>query len=100
MDDAANTAEAPEAERPVPATTRGMTPRELARLLRISPDRVRAMIVAGELGAVNTAPVRCGRPRFVVLRHHLAKWEEGRKAVQPKASKRRRPMNVIDFYPD
>ena len=100
MDDCANTAEAPEAKGPAPNTTRGMTPRELARLLRISPYRVRAMIVAGELGAVNAAPARCRRPRFVVLPHHLAEWEEGRKAAQPKAPRRRRPANVIDFYPD
>ena len=30
---------------------RGMTPRELARVLRVSPDRVRAWIASGELGA-------------------------------------------------
>jgi len=35
------------------AEPRGHTPAELARLLRVSPDRVRAWIANGELGALN-----------------------------------------------
>jgi hypothetical protein len=57
---------------PVPAdpALRGYTPRELGKLLRVSHDQIRAWIRSGELGAVDTARVRCGRPRFVILPEH------------------------------
>jgi excisionase family DNA binding protein len=80
---------------------RGLTPSEVARLLRISPDRVRAMIARGELGAVNTSPNRCGRCRYVVLPHHLAEWERSRQVVPPpKTPPRRRRPGRIDHFPD
>lgn len=82
---------------------RGFTPRELARLLRISADRVRTMIVRGELGALNLAPAKCGKPRYVILPHHLAEFERGRSAAQPKPAPRRRkhqPAGWVDYFPD
>jgi hypothetical protein len=81
---------------------RGWTPNELAKLLRVSPDRVRAMIVAGELEAVNTAPTRCGKPRFVILPHHLAAWEKSHRAAAPpkRTRRRRRERELVDYYPD
>jgi hypothetical protein len=83
------------------AGANGMTPREVARLLRISPDRVRAMIVRGELGAINTATVRCAKPRYVILPHHLAAFEQGRAAgPPPKSTRRRKKINMVDYYPD
>jgi len=51
---------------------RGLTPSELARLFLIGPDHVRDLIKRGELGAVNVARSRCGRPSYVVLPHHVA----------------------------
>lgn len=78
----------------------GMTPREVARLLRIAPDRVRAMIVSGELGAINTAAVRCGRPRYIILPHQLTEWERGRRVSPPPRPVRRRRRPVVDYYPD
>ena len=80
---------------------RGLTPREVARLLRVSADRVRRMIVAGELAAIDTSPTRCGRPRYVVLPHHLAEWEQRRRVPTPAGrQRRRRPPGEIDYYPD
>src|SRR5690349_8311579 len=79
-----------ESGRPDPTAARGYTPAELARLLRVSPDRVRAWIVSGELGAVDTARVRCGRPRYVILPHHLAEWERRRRVGPPPQPGRRR----------
>jgi hypothetical protein len=81
---------------------RGWTPNELARVLRVSPDRVRAWIQAGDLGAINTARRRCGRPRYVVLPHHLAEFARRRAAAppQPPPRRRRRQPDVIDYYPD
>jgi excisionase family DNA binding protein len=81
---------------------RGLTPRELARLLRVSADRIRAWIQAGELGAVDTSRRRCGRPRYVILPHHLAAWERGRQAANPppRPTRRRKSITEVDYYPD
>jgi excisionase family DNA binding protein len=82
---------------------RGYTPAELARLLRVSADRIRAWIKRGELGAINTAPSRLGKPRFVVLPHHLEEFERKRRAADPAARpapRRRRVAGFVDFFPD
>jgi excisionase family DNA binding protein len=80
--------------------TTGLTPNELAKLLRVSPDRIRSMIQAGELGAVNVARHRCGRPRYVILPHHLAEFERRRAAAPPpKPARRRRRPDTVDYFP-
>ena len=82
-------------------STWGMTPSEIGKLLRISPDRVRAMIARGELRAINTAPRRGGRPRYIVLPHHLRDWEQAHQAAVPPApARRRKRTSGVDFYPD
>ena len=45
----------------------GLTTAAVARWYCIGEDRVRAMIESGELAAINTAPVACGKPRYIVL---------------------------------
>lgn len=82
--------------------TRGMTPAEVARYLRVSPDYIRDEIRAGRLGAIDTSRLRRRRPRYVVLPHHLAAWERSRAAVTPAAPspRRRRQPLMIDYYPD
>ena len=83
------------------AVERGLTPRELAYILRVSPDRVRAWIKAGELGAIDVARHRCGRPRYIVLPHHLSEWERRRAAaVAPRPTWQRRRQGIVDYYPD
>jgi excisionase family DNA binding protein len=77
----------------------GLTPNELAKLLRISPDKVRAWITAGELPAVNVADAKCGRPRYIILPHHLAEWEQRRAAAKPRRTRKKRTTKV-DYYPD
>jgi hypothetical protein len=80
---------------------RGLTPREVGRRYRMSAERVRAMIVRGELGAVDTARTRCGRPRWVVMPHHLADWERSRRAGPlPRPAPRRRRTGLVDYYQD
>jgi hypothetical protein len=80
----------------------GLTPNELAKVLRVSPDRVRGWIKSGHLGAINTATSLCGRPRFVILPHHLAQFEKSRYGgPTPKPQSRpRRRVQSIDYYPD
>jgi hypothetical protein len=79
----------------------GLTVRETAKLLRVSPDKIRRFIAAGALGAINTSAVLCGRPRFIVLPVHLEAFTRARQAARPKpATRRRRRTPQIDFYPD
>jgi excisionase family DNA binding protein len=79
---------------------RGLTVREAARYLRLGRDTVRGLIRRGELGAVDTAP-RGGRPRLIILPHHLAEWERSRRATAPAPpSRRRKRAAVKDYYPD
>jgi excisionase family DNA binding protein len=86
----------------IASAARGYTPNELARVLRVSPDRIRAWIKAGELGALDTARHRCGLPRYVILPHHLEEFEKRRRALTPAAKPppRRRRTVAVDYYPD
>ena len=87
---------------PTDTLQRGMTPREVASLLRVGTDAVRGWIRSGELGAIDTARRRCGKPRYVVLPRHLIEFERGRQAAAPPEPPRRRKRQaiVIDYYPD
>jgi hypothetical protein len=79
----------------------GYTPRQVAKILRISPDRVRAMVQRGELGALNLATHRCGKPRYVILPRHLdefARLVEARPEAKPAPPRKR--VVGIDYYPD
>jgi len=85
----------------LPAT--GLTIREFARRHRMGPDRVRGMVQRGELGAVNTAARRCGKPRCIILPEHVAAWVAAHQATTatPKpAPRRRRQAGLTDYYPD
>jgi hypothetical protein len=59
------------------------------------------MIKAGELGAIDTARHRCGRPRYVVMPAHLAEFIRRRAAAPPpKPAPRKKRINFVDFFPD
>jgi hypothetical protein len=80
---------------------RGYTPNELAKVLRVSPDRIRSWIKTGQLGAIDTATTLCRRPRYVILPHLLAEFERRRAAgPPPKPQRRRRRTALVDYYPD
>jgi hypothetical protein len=73
----------------------------LARVLRVAADRIRHWIKSGELGAIDTAKHRCGRPRYVILPHHLAAFEKRRAGGDPpRPARRRKPREERDYYPD
>jgi excisionase family DNA binding protein len=81
--------------------TRGLTVREVARRYRVGEDKVRAWIKRGELRAITTASVTCGRPRYVVQPEALAEFEQRRTAAPPpKPIRMRRRPEMIDYYPD
>jgi hypothetical protein len=82
---------------------RGFTPREVACVVRVSPDRVRALIQSGQLGAINLATGRNRKPRYIILPEHLAEFARARRVVPPApapAPRRKRMTGGIDFYPD
>jgi hypothetical protein len=79
----------------------GLTVREVARRYRISPDKVRALIARGELRAINTASVLCGKPRWVVTPEALAEFERRRAGgPPPEAPRRKKRKPVVDYYAD
>lgn len=80
----------------------GLTVAEVAKRYRVGEDKVRTWIRKGELRAINTATVLCGRPRWVILPDALLAFERGRAAVpEPKPTKRtRRRADTVDYYPD
>jgi hypothetical protein len=84
-----------------PAPASGLTVRDVAARYRVSPDKVRGWIARGELGAVNTASVLCGKPRWVVTREALTEFERRRAGGSPpKPPRRRRRPAMIDYFPD
>jgi excisionase family DNA binding protein len=81
--------------------TRGHTVADAARRLRVGEDKIRRWIRRGELHAVNTAAVACGRPRFVITPEALTEFERRRSAAPPpRPQRRRRRPPAIDYYPD
>ncbi len=84
-------------------STTSWTPPQLAKLLHVSPEKVRNWIKTGQLGAVNVASDLCRRPSFVILEHHLAEFEQKRSSKQtpkPKRRKRTKQKGFVDFFPD
>jgi excisionase family DNA binding protein len=79
----------------------GLTVRDVARRYRVGEDKVRGWIARGELRAVNTATVRCGRSRWVIPVDALAEFERARAGgPPPTAPRRRRRLVARDYYPD
>jgi hypothetical protein len=79
---------------------RGYTVAEVARRYRVGQDKVRGWIRRGELAAINTATVLCGKPRWVITPDALAVFEKRRATgPAPKQKRRRRQPEVIDFFP-
>jgi hypothetical protein len=91
----------PPADMALSLPARGLTVKEVARYLRVSPDKVRTWIKSGRMAACNTSEAACGKPRFIVLPHQLAEWERQRSAgPPPKPAPRRRRRQGVDFFPE
>lgn len=79
----------------------GLTVAEVARRLRVGVGKVRTWIGRGELKAINTASVLCGRPRWVVTVDALAEFERRRTTTPPTPKPtRRRRTTAVDYYPN
>ncbi len=86
---------------PVPADpAAGLTVQDVARRYRVSPDKVRGWIRRGELRAINTATVLCGKPRWVIPPESLVEFECRRVGgPEPKPPRRRARRVLTDYYP-
>ena len=62
-----------------------LTPPELAKLWRVSPEKVIAMIRGGQLAAVNLASRGSRRPRYRISRDAIRAFEQGQAPI-PKAT--------------
>ncbi|MBP3958425.1 helix-turn-helix domain-containing protein [Gemmata sp. G18] len=79
----------------------GLTPNEVASVLRVSQGKVLAWITSGELVATNTAAALCGKPRWVVSASALEAFRKKRSSLPlPKVARRRRPSGLVDYFPD
>lgn len=87
---------------PAPADPVYLTPPEVARRLRISPDRVIALIRCGELRGCDVS-IRpgVGRARYRVHACDLAAWLAARLVVPPSRPTRRRrrdrPSDYVEY---
>jgi hypothetical protein len=80
---------------------RGLTVADVARLLRVSPDKIRRWLAKGELVAVNTSFTLAARPRWVISRESLELFRRRRSSAPlPKPPRRRRPQEMVDYFPD
>jgi transposase len=69
-----------------------LTPPEVARILRVSSEKVIGWLLAGELEGFDAATKRGGRPRYRITREALADFQRRRSAAvdaKPARPKRR-----------
>jgi excisionase family DNA binding protein len=79
----------------------GLTVEDAARRYRVSPDKIRAWIARGEIRAINTAASKCGKPRWVIPPEAIEDFERRRTGGPvPKAPRRRRKPELVDYWPD
>ncbi|TWT92457.1 Helix-turn-helix domain protein [Botrimarina colliarenosi] len=83
--------------------SRKLTPPELARLWRVSPQKVLAWISSGELRAINAATNPNGeRPRYLIDADAVTAFERSRAVVEPKPAPQKRrakkPTTVTTYF--
>jgi len=77
-----------------------LTAPEVARRLRVSPDKIVAWIKAGELQGFNVALRRNGRPRYRISLDALLDFERRRAGAdsQPSARRRQSSISTIEYF--
>ncbi|HUE74867.1 MAG TPA: helix-turn-helix domain-containing protein [Pirellulaceae bacterium] len=81
--------------------SRHMTPKEVAELCRVTPDKVLDWIHDGALLAVNLARHAGGKARWRVSHDDLRDFLRRRRSQPPAPApkrKRRQPENVTQYY--
>jgi excisionase family DNA binding protein len=89
----------PKSDQPTPATHPFLTPPQIARMLKVKPDKVRAWIRKGRLKATNMATNNGGRARYRVEWADFHAFIRERQ-IQPPVSRRRRrrPSKVPEYF--
>jgi len=82
---------------------KGFTPPELAKQWGVSPDKVRAWILSGELEAIDISKTQGGRPRYLIPRAAIEAFEACRSIQTPPEPSPRRTSqagdeDVIEFF--
>lgn len=77
-----------------------LTPPELAKRWRVSPDKILSMIGRGDLAAFNVASNPAGRPRWRIRMADVEAFETGRAAAprEPKRRRRRKVGQVTEYF--
>lgn len=80
----------------------GYTVADFARRYRVGTGKVRGWIDRGELRAINTAALACGRPRWVIPVDSIEEFERRRAAAPPPkpkpARRKRKPPGWVSYY--
>lgn len=77
-----------------------LTPPEVAKRLRVSPETVIGWIKSGELAAINSGKQGCIRPRYRILEADLQSFIQRRyigSSVKPQRVSHKSP-EVIEFW--
>jgi excisionase family DNA binding protein len=80
---------------------RPATPPEIAKLLKIKPETIRAFIHRGDLKAVDLRSPGSSRPQWRIMPEHLAEFLErktAREKIQPTRRRRRKPAKPEKSY--
>jgi hypothetical protein len=83
---------------------RKLTAPQIARLWGVSTHKVLHFIRTGELRAINLAASRTNRPRYVIDRDDLERFERGRQVIPDggesttRKLRRRAAGNVKEFF--
>jgi len=78
-----------------------LTPPEVAKRMRVSPDKVRQWIANGELPATNVASAEASRARWIIARADLEQFQRSRRPAQPAAPitrRRRKDPEAKEYF--
>jgi excisionase family DNA binding protein len=83
------------------SNTEFLSPPDAAKVVGVSPDKIRTFIERNELAACNLALNLGGRPRWRIRRSDLEDFLKRRAAnavVKTSRRIRRQPVDVIEFF--
>ena len=75
-----------------------LTPPQVAKMLKVNPDKVLNWIRAGKLHAVNVTAKPGGRPRYRIAMGDVEAFRKGPRTSSPKKPSRRKPYSGKVYY--